>query len=615
MNIHYLVNLAECRRIAPGRHDKSSRHGERGVALVITLLILSMITALSLGMVIAFSSETLIGGYYRNFRGAFYAADSGVNIARQQIMTQIIPSVPSTFTIPATGPTATACGTISSVNVASTYAALTSLNTGTASQSWNEKFKITNAQVFTPVATPGLNSYSCSVGYAITSIGTAAGSEQQTVTETGNIIFTVTGASATNNVSFSYFGAFVDNYPPGIGPLVPGTMTGPMFTNQAWEFMANQPPWTSPYIFTDPVGQVLGQADFWDTGWGQHWVAGSSYGSGANLIAPTFEAGFNLNQTAVPLPTNSFNQEEAVVDGKGNNSGWTPTGSGGLTTLTNVSNSGIAWASGTTSGIFANQGTNSTACGSTPMPCIAGGGFLVEGAADVQLVPSGSTAQIYKITQGGVTTTISIDPAANTTVISNGSTSATLNGVPENTVTATPQAQTMLYVDGTATIHGPGEGQGAIQDNAMISIVANGDIIATGDVLYKTEPVTVPQDTLIPAVANMNQVLGLYTANGNFITADSQADQNIEVDGTIATIAQSESASCNGQGASCPTATSTHLTMWAEWPKAAFTPPTSTPKTHGSIAASPRVRILLRRGFPPLKLPPAARCLRKPVLL
>jgi Tfp pilus assembly protein PilX len=548
MNIHYLVNLAECRRIAPGRHDKSSRHGERGVALVITLLILSMITALSLGMVIAFSSETLIGGYYRNFRGAFYAADSGVNIARQQIMTQIIPSVPSTFTIPATGPTATACGTISSVNVASTYAALTSLNTGTASQSWNEKFKITNAQVFTPVATPGLNSYSCSVGYAITSIGTAAGSEQQTVTETGNIIFTVTGASATNNVSFSYFGAFVDNYPPGIGPLVPGTMTGPMFTNQAWEFMANQPPWTSPYIFTDPVGQVLGQADFWDTGWGQHWVAGSSYGSGANLIAPTFEAGFNLNQTAVPLPTNSFNQEEAVVDGKGNNSGWTPTGSGGLTTLTNVSNSGIAWASGTTSGIFANQGTNSTACGSTPVPCIAGGGFLVEGAADVQLVPSGSTAQIYKITQGGVTTTISIDPATNTTVISNGSTSATLNGVPENTVTATPQAQTMLYVDGTATIHGPGEGQGAIQDNAMISIVANGDIIATGDVLYKTEPVTVPQDTLIPAVANMNQVLGLYTANGNFITADSQADQNIEVDGTIATIAQSESASCNGQG-------------------------------------------------------------------
>jgi hypothetical protein len=99
-----------------------------------------------------------------------------------------------------------------------------------------------------------------------------------------------------------------------------------------------------------------------------------------------------------------------------------------------------------------------------------------------------------------------------------------------------------VYVDGTVTIHGPGEGQGAIQDNAMINITANGDIIATGDVLYKTEPVSIPQDSLIPAAANMNQVLGLYTAVGNFITQDTQADQNIEVDGSIATISVADSA-------------------------------------------------------------------------
>ena len=108
----------------------------------------------------------------------------------------------------------------------------------------------------------------------------------------------------------------------------------------------------------------------------------------------------------------------------------------------------------------------------------------------------------------------------------------------------------MVYVDGTMTIHGPGEGQGAIQDNAMINITANGDIIATGDVLYKTEPVSIPQDTLIPAAANMNQVLGLYTAVGNFITQDTQADQNIEVDGSIATISAADSANncASGKG-------------------------------------------------------------------
>ena len=84
----------------------------------------------------------------------------------------------------------------------------------------------------------------------------------------------------------------------------------------------------------------------------------------------------------------------------------------------------------------------------------------------------------------------------------------------------------------------------------MITLTANGDVIATGDVIYKTEPVTIPQDALIPAAANMNQVLGIFTANGNFITQDAQADQNIEIDGTIATISAAESANncASGKG-------------------------------------------------------------------
>ncbi len=34
-------------------------------------------------------------------------------------------------------------------------------------------------------------------------------------------------------------------------------------------------------------------------------------------IAPTFQNGFNLGSPAVPLPPNDFNQEQAVLDGKG----------------------------------------------------------------------------------------------------------------------------------------------------------------------------------------------------------------------------------------------------------------------------------------------------------
>ena len=143
---------------------------EQGVALVITLLVLALVTVLSLGMVIAFSSQTLIGAYYRNYRGAFYAADSGLNIARDQVVAELQADVPSTFTFP---PVASSCGSSGAVSVGTSYGNPTTLNTGTASQSWKENFQITNATVSPATITQGVNTYSCVYRYSITSVGTA----------------------------------------------------------------------------------------------------------------------------------------------------------------------------------------------------------------------------------------------------------------------------------------------------------------------------------------------------------------------------------------------------------------------------------------------------------
>ncbi len=55
---------------------KARRAKSRGIALVTTLLLLSLMVAMTLAMVIAVSSDTLITRYYRNFRASFYAADS-----------------------------------------------------------------------------------------------------------------------------------------------------------------------------------------------------------------------------------------------------------------------------------------------------------------------------------------------------------------------------------------------------------------------------------------------------------------------------------------------------------------------------------------------------------
>ena len=88
-------------------------------------------------------------------------------------------------------------------------------------------------------------------------------------------------------------------------------MTGPMFTNGAWQFMPG-----GAYIFTDPVGQQNAKADYWFGGTCIQSPT-SSYTYGGQTIRPTFQGGLNLGQPAVPMPTNSFSQKWAVLDSMG----------------------------------------------------------------------------------------------------------------------------------------------------------------------------------------------------------------------------------------------------------------------------------------------------------
>src|SRR5262250_3075071 len=71
------------------RGGRRPSQNERGVALLTALVLLLMLTGLSLAMVISVRSDLLINGYYRDFRGSFYAADSGLNVARQDMVNQI----------------------------------------------------------------------------------------------------------------------------------------------------------------------------------------------------------------------------------------------------------------------------------------------------------------------------------------------------------------------------------------------------------------------------------------------------------------------------------------------------------------------------------------------
>jgi hypothetical protein len=124
-----------------------------------------------------------------------------------------------------------------------------------------------------------------------------------------------------------------------------------------------------------------------------------------------------------------------------------------------------------------------------------------------------------------------------------------------------PQNATMVYVNGDVNVSGPSSGA-AIQNNSMVTLTANGDITQTGNLLYATEPVTTsanqsvagsspaccsgsPADTLIPQYQNMNQVLGLFTANGNFILSPTTSGADIETDTSVAMISQAGSTNSN----------------------------------------------------------------------
>src|SRR6185437_15485533 len=127
-------------------HNRKRSKTQEGVALITTLLPLMLMTGLSLAMVLSVRSDMLINGYYRNFRGSFYAADSGLNVARQAMRDQVVAAIPASFSIttqPIPPGTAGSVQTYLLNTYGQSFKAFT--GQGNASSSWPGKFKLTSA--------------------------------------------------------------------------------------------------------------------------------------------------------------------------------------------------------------------------------------------------------------------------------------------------------------------------------------------------------------------------------------------------------------------------------------------------------------------------------------
>jgi len=553
------------KRAASGSRRRCSSHS-RGVALITTLILLALLGAASMAIALLVSSDTFINGYYRNYRGSFYAADSGANAVVESMKNAInaaaddtaVPPLPANGSVPA--------------SVTAAYAPFkTNYYSVGDPGSWNGKFEATGATTLgTAQKLAGAAAYcvqnpadpahpndnvSCDYIYPFTVVvnGQSSGSEQEQIVETGAIRYhSFSGQNASGALpSFAKWGAFITEFDDCQGPLVPGTMTGPFFTDGQWNF-GN---YTNPgYTFTDSIGQSNAKASWWKNG---SCIDSTSPPSG--FTSPNFQGGFNLNQPYVQAPSDTYNQAQAVLDGKGLPpctsapcpSDPPPSQAQMAAELKTVTGGSYPASGSVPNGVYipmystTSGGVTTYNYGSDPSAGGDGyaGGFYIQGNASVSLTATtdsgGNPTQKYTITQGGTTTTITVDSATNQTIVKSGGTTKTLTGIPAqldpNSGTVMTQQDpsgsnvnpTMIYVNGQ--ISGL---SGTVQNNTGITISASSDVSITGNVTYASSPVSIPSDTLNSST-NAG-VLGIYT-NGN-INLYPGSGGNLTVDASLAAL-------------------------------------------------------------------------------
>ncbi|HTU35550.1 MAG TPA: PilX N-terminal domain-containing pilus assembly protein [Candidatus Acidoferrum sp.] len=615
MKSHHNTTTANSTRFAG--HSECSRSKDRGAALVITLILLMLLSAGAVAIVLLTSSDTMINGYYRNYRGSFYAADSGANVVTEAIRNAVTisandaanPPLPIVSGVPVALQSSAAITAAYSPYLANYYKVG---DTG----SWNGQFKVltltwgtpsvteagaaTDGNACGPVppalpgsalpancpatcTTPGTSSchvnddnitWTYSYPFTIQIQGESSGTENEIVTEEGAITYTSTsGTTGTGGPpSFSKWGGYITNFAACQGPLVPGTMTGPFFTDGQWNF-GN---YTNPnYTFTDSVGQEGSQVSWWTSG--SNCSNSGSAPKGFNQ--PNFEGGFQTGQPAVTPPTDSYSQADAVLNGAGysctagscTDSNPPQTGAGSMNSvLKTVSGTAYPTSGTPSSGVYipysgSTYGTAPTS-GTTPG---AAGGFYIAGNASITLTAGtdsgGNPTQTYTISQGSghsaTTTTITVDPfvtpsgapsgVTGTTTVSAGGSPLVLAGVPsqvdpdtgaaivEDDPSGNPMYPTMIYVNGEVTgLSGTVANQAAvtISTGSVTGSSLDTDINITGDITYTSLPVSTSSDTL-NSTTNAG-VLGLYT-NGNIdLNPNSSGSNkgNLTVDAALAAI-------------------------------------------------------------------------------
>ena len=214
-------------RQIPGLSSKR-RSRTRGVALIITLILLLLLSAASLAIVLLVSSDTMINGFYRNYRGSFYASDSGISVVVEAMKNAVLAAGNGAGNPPFPNGNPPASVTASYTPYQGGYYSFGDAN------SWNGKFTLIanpgagNPPVIGPAIPPYSQSnpkdpnnpadllWTYTFPYTVTIKGQSSGTEGEEITETGTITYSsAPGSGAIGGPpSFSKWAAFITNFTP-----------------------------------------------------------------------------------------------------------------------------------------------------------------------------------------------------------------------------------------------------------------------------------------------------------------------------------------------------------------------------------------------------------------
>lgn len=588
---------------------------EQGMALISSIMCLMLCTGLGVAVLMNSTGEAALSGGFRRNEQAFYAADAGLGLARMTlrnslntaIQTAALPirSNPTygsrtsgTFTL--TTYNRAQMGTIlqsssflsqTSGPIAEAKAALSTRASSLTNAGFEvdiqlvlESLSDSSAVDIQRVARNAANvdfvedlpSVTASVTgryrYTITSIGNNAvttGNPNRAIAraiETGIINVTLNAAiekpdtSGTYERSFSQYGTFLNRFTQ-TSVWAPGTFQGKVHTNDRFRYSSSY-----PVTYMGEVTQVGTTYDYNNRAYNVSAVQPNS----TPHTGLTVQSTYTTVPDALPLPENVYAQKLAVLNSTGRpDVNFPPPDATNPTVppdptvaqmkvLLRGANNAAPPTTGSGASETINTGVYLPATTVAGQPTLNGGGIYVKGTVDTLALTKGSNgAQVYTITQGSNTTTVTITPpttsTSGSTVIAGPSGTTTFQGVPidkTNPVVAEQKPGVALFVDGAINnLRGPAKSGGvvpaAIAKATALTIVSTGDINVTGSITYE-EPVINDAGTAVTYANNYvpSNVFGLFTNTGKvkWTPNTSYTGSNASMSVDVAIVAFNEAA-------------------------------------------------------------------------